>query len=270
MTRPVRTMATRLSPTARILITGASGNLGTRLRRHWEAKHRLVAVDVDPRSDAAIQQADLSKWDNVWPRWFTGIDTVVHLAADPVAYRRWEDLVGPNIDALVNVFQAAAQGGVKRIVYASSNHVMGGYADDDRVTTITTDLPPRPGTRYIAEGQPRDSTAYAAAKLFGERLGKSLADAYGITVIAVRLGWVYRGENRPEDLPAERGEWFRRMWLSNGDFCRLMDCCLNAEPPCRFALVHGMSRNAGMKWDLTATRELIGYEPLDGIEDRPN
>ena len=259
-------MTTFFPPEARILITGAAGNLGTKLRRHWEGKHRLAPVDIDPRGDPAIQRADLSQWDDVWPGWLVGIHTVVHLAADPVAYRSWGELVAPNLDALTNLFLAAAQGGVKRIIYASSNHVMGGYANDESVPRITTELPPRPGTQYVADGQPRDSTAYGAAKLFGERLGKTLAQAHGISVIAVRLGWVYRGENRPEDLPAERGEWFRRMWLSNGDFCRLMDCCLTADPELRFAVVHGMSQNDGMKWDLTSAKALVGYEPLDGVE----
>ena len=250
---------------ASVLITGAAGNLGARLRRHWEGKYPLILVDRDPRGDAAMEEADLSVWDATWPKLLAGVHTVVHLAADPVAYRSWEELIAPNLDALVNVFLAAAQGKVKRIIYASSNHVMGGYAEDDSVTSITTELPPRPGTRYIADGQPRNSAAYGAAKLFGERLGKSLSAAYDLSVIAVRIGWVYRGENRPEDLPAERGQWFRRMWLSSGDFCRLMDCCLVADENIRFAVVNGMSRNAGMKWDLAGSRDLVGYEPRDGI-----
>jgi hypothetical protein len=154
------------------------------------------------------------------------------------------------------------RGGVKRIVYASSNHVMGGYKDESG--PITTDLPPRPGTRYAVEGEQRDSTPYGSAKLFGERLGKCLAESTGLSVLAVRLGWCRAGDNRPQAL-AEREEWFRLMWLSDGDYCRLMECCILADPAIRFAVLYGMSANAGMRWDVESTRRLVGYEPQDDV-----
>jgi uronate dehydrogenase len=248
-----------------ILITGAAGNLGGKLRRHLEGRYELRLLDRDPRGDAAIHAADLSRWDDDWVRRFEGVDAVVHLAADPVAFRPWSDLLAPNVDALIHAYEAAARASaLRRFVFASSNHVMGGYQDRPE-PLLTPDLPPLPGTRYVVEGEARDSTAYGAAKLFGERLGKCYAESHNLSVIAVRIGWVLRGENRPEDLPAERGPWFRLMWLSNRDFCRLMECALTADLAVPFAIVNGMSANTGMRWDLTATRELLGYEPLDDV-----
>src|SRR5262249_23096700 len=155
-----------------VLITGAAGNLGAKLRRHLEGRYALRLLDIDPRGDDAIARADLSRWDAGWLGHFRGVDTVVHLAADPTAHQTWARVVAPNMDAVVNVYQAAVAAGVRRVIYASSNHVMGGYQDDPQPARITTELPPRPGTRYVVDGQPRDSSAYAAAKLFGERLGK--------------------------------------------------------------------------------------------------
>jgi uronate dehydrogenase len=193
------------------------------------------------------------------------VDTVFHLAADPTAQQPWPAVVGPNIDAVVHVCQAALRHHVRRVVYASSNHVMGGYKDRPEPWLITTDLPPLPGTRYVVEGEARDSTPYAAAKLFGERLGACLAQSSGLEVLAVRLGWVRPGDNRPQDVPPERGEWFRLMWLSNGDFCHLMERCLLASLPEPFAVVHGMSNNTGMRWDLESTRALVGYQPRDDV-----
>jgi uronate dehydrogenase len=247
-----------------VLITGAAGNLGGKLRRHLEGRYDLRLLDRDPRGDATIEAADLSRWDDVWTRRFEGVDAVVHLAADPVAFRSWGELLAPNVDALIHVYEAAARARVRRFVFASSNHVMGGYQNRPE-PRLTPDLPPLPGTHYIADGEARDSTAYGAAKLFGERLGKCYADSRGLSVIAVRIGWVLRGENRPQDLPTERGPWFRQMWLSNRDFCRLMECALTADLATPFAVVNGMSGNTGMRWDLTATRELLGYEPLDDV-----
>jgi uronate dehydrogenase len=252
-----------------ILITGAAGNLGAKLRRHLEGRYALRLLDLHPRGDATIVPADLSRWDSCWVDQFHGTDAVVHLAADPTAQQTWPNLLGPNVDAVIHVFQASVQAGVKRLVYASSNHVMGGYKDDPEARLLTTDLPPRPGTHYVVDGETRDSTPYASTKLFGERLGKCYAENHGISVIAVRIGWVRPGENRPQDVPAERGPWFRLMWLSNRDFCQLMERCLLAELTVPFAVVNGMSANTGMPWDIEATRRLVGYDPYDDVTSPP-
>jgi uronate dehydrogenase len=248
-----------------VLVTGASGNLGSKLRRHLQGRYALRLLDIDPRGDPDVVQADLGQWDRRWVEQFQGVDAVVHLAADPAAHQTWPKLIGPNLDAVVHVFQASVRAGVRRVVFASSNHVMGGYKDDPEPARLTTDLPPRPGTRYVVEGQQRDSTPYAAAKLFGERQGKCQAEAHGLSVIAVRIGWVRPGENRPQDIPAERGPWFRLMWLSNRDFCQLMERCVLADASLRFAVVNGMSANTGMRWDIESTRRLVGYEPQDDV-----
>jgi NAD+ dependent glucose-6-phosphate dehydrogenase len=247
-----------------VLITGAAGNLGAKLRRHLEGRYELRLLDIDPGGDAAIVRADLSRWDAAWVESCRGVDGVVHLAADPTAFQTWPNLVRPNVDAVVNVFLAAAQGGVRRVVYASSNHVMGGYQDDP-APRLTTEMPPRPGTHYVSGGQQRDSTPYGSAKLCGERVGKCFAEAYGLSVVAVRIGWVRPGENRAEEVPAERGPWFRLMWLSNRDYCQLMERCLVADLPAPFAVVNGMSANTGMRWDIDQTRRLVGYEPQDDV-----
>jgi uronate dehydrogenase len=252
-------------PTPTVLITGAAGNLGGKLRRHLEGRYALRLLDIDPRGGAAITPADLSHWDEGWLAAFNGVDVVVHLAADPTAQQIWPKLVAPNVDALVNVFLAAAESGVRRIVYASSNHVMGGYKDRPEPHLVTTDLPPLPGAQYVVNGERRDSTPYGSAKLFGERLGMSLSEAHGLSVIAVRLGWVLPGDNRPQDIPPERDAWFRLMWLSNRDYCQLMEKCITADEAVRFAVVNGMSANTGMRWDIEHTRRMLGYQPQDDV-----
>jgi NAD+ dependent glucose-6-phosphate dehydrogenase len=248
-----------------VLITGAAGNLGAKLRQHLEGRYSLRLLDIDPRGDSKIVQADLSAWTKGWLDLFEGVDVIVHFAADPTAFQTWPKLIGPNLDVLINVYQASARAGVTRMIYASSNHVMGGYQNIPQPARITTDIPPRPGTQYVADGQPRDSTPYGSAKLFGERLGKCYAESHGLSVIAVRIGWVKAGDNRPADLPPERGPWFRLMWLSNRDFCHLMDRCVEAEIAMPFAVINGMSANTGMRWDIEYTRKLVGYEPKDDV-----
>lgn len=231
-----------------ILITGASGNLGQKLRAAWGDAYDLVLIDAGGDDDAEVVVADLAEWDESWVGLFEGVDTVIHLAANPSEHASWESLTRPNLDALCNVFNAAALAGVDRVIFASSNHAMGGYRDLGDMP-ITADLPPRPGNPY------------GAAKLFGERLGKSFAHAFQTTVVALRLGWVQEGANLPRSLP---DDWSRSIWLSNEDLIRLFDCAVEAELETgEFVLVHGMSNNSGTRWDLLEAAQRLGFEPED-------
>lgn len=232
-----------------VLITGACGNIGRKLRAAWEDVYDLILIDAAAdEDDPEVYKADLNDFDEDWITHFHGVDTVVHLAANSNELSEIDDLVGPNIDALANVFHAAALANVDRIVYASSNHVMGGYRDDGD-DPITVDLPPRPGNTY------------GMLKLVGERLGQSLSMAFDLTFIAVRIGWVQEGRNRPEALP---DDWSKKMWLSNHDLVQLFDSAVEAEIEDRsFVVVNGVSRNHGTRWDLTDAAEILGYLPED-------
>jgi nucleoside-diphosphate-sugar epimerase len=232
-----------------ILITGASGNIGRKLRAAWEDVYDLVLLDInaDP-AEPEVVAADLSEFDEEWMGLFHGVDTVIHLAATPNEHSSWEDLVEPNMDAVCNVFHAAALAGVERIIFASSNHAMSGYRGLGDIA-ITVELPPRPGNPY------------GAAKLMAERLGKSLSGVFDLTFVALRLGWVQAGENRPETLP---DEWNKELWLSNGDLIRLFDRAVEADLGDRsFVVVNGMSNNHGTRWDLSDSFDAIGYTPRD-------
>ncbi len=247
-----------------VVITGAAGNMGRKLRAPLEGHVELRLLDRDARGDAAIHEADLSTW-GAWTEQLRGAEIVFHFAADPEAYHSWPELIGPNVDALIHTYQAAVLGGVRRVIFASSNHVMGGYQHDPAVV-LSDETPPQPGLRYLGDGRPRRSDAYASAKLFGERLGRCYATSHGIETVAVRIGWIWRGgANEPQNLPAERGEWFRLMWLSDRDYLRLMDRCLLAKLPEKFVVVNGVSANSGMKWDLEPGRRALGFEPLDDV-----
>jgi NAD+ dependent glucose-6-phosphate dehydrogenase len=232
-----------------VLITGACGNIGRKLRAAWTDVYDLVLIDKDAgEDDPEIIETDLAILDDDWITHFHGVDTVVHLAANPDDRAAWEDLIGPNLDALANVFHAAALAGVERLIFASSNHVMGGYKELGEAP-ITVDLEPLP------------DGPYGVTKLVGERLGRSLARAFDLTFIGLRLGWIQEGKNRAETLP---DDWSRKLWLSNSDLIRLFDCAVEAEIEDRsFVVVNGMSRNHGMRWDLSDTAELLGFLPVD-------
>lgn len=247
----------------KVLITGAAGNLGCKLVDHFTLLQFSLTL-LDCVAASGVITADLSRWNEDWAQHFSGVDIVVHLAGNPVAYHDWPQLIRPNIDAVMNTFEAAARYGVRRVIFASSNHVMGGYQDEPDCP-ITEDLSPRPGLRYVADGAERFSGAYAASKLFGEQLGRHYAAVRGLQVIAIRIGWVWRGINEPTHLPDERGEWFRQMWLSDRDYLQLMTCAVTASLTEPFQIVNGMSANTGSRWDLSRVREKIGYEPQDDV-----
>jgi NAD(P)-dependent dehydrogenase (short-subunit alcohol dehydrogenase family) len=232
-----------------VLITGASGNIGQKLRAAWADDYDLVLIDKSAApDDPEVIVADLGELDEGWITHFHGVDTVIHLAANPDEFAPWEELDRPNLDALANVLHAAALAGVERVVFASSNHAMGGYRDLGDMP-ITVDLPPKP------------DGPYGATKLVGERLGRSLAKAFDMTFVALRIGWVQPGENRPDTLP---DEWARAMWLSNADLVRLFECAVEADlGENRFVVVNGMSNNRGMRWDLGPATELLGFTPED-------
>lgn len=232
-----------------VLITGASGNIGRKLRDAWADVYDLVLLDRETElDDREVIRADLSELDESWLAHFHGVDTVIHLAANPNDLATWEELEHPNLDALANVFHAAALAGVERVIFASSNHAMGGYRELGDMP-ITVDLPPRP------------DGPYGAAKLMGERLGRSLSRAFDITFIALRLGWVQHGLNRPDTL---HDDWARSSWLSNNDMIRLFDAAVEAELDDRlFVVVNGMSNNRGTRWDLSPAADLLGYSPED-------
>jgi nucleoside-diphosphate-sugar epimerase len=151
-----------------------------------------------------------------------------------------------NIDLALNVYMAAVAKGARRLIFASSNAAMGGYRDEKG--SITHYLPTRP-VNY-----------YGVTKVVGERIGKLFSERHGLSVICLRIGAVGTGENRPNP---DSNHWFQRMWLSNRDLCQAVEKAIDAENV-QFAVLNVMSSNAGMRWDLSETRRVLGYEPRDG------
>ena len=104
---------TTVNESKTVLITGASENLGNKLRRHLQGRYTLRLLDRKPKGKLPITLADLSTWDEAWVRLFHGVDVVVHLAANAIPHRRWPALIEPNVDATIHVFAASALAKVK-------------------------------------------------------------------------------------------------------------------------------------------------------------
>jgi uronate dehydrogenase len=229
----------------RVLVTGAAGTIGRIVcaglnARGWKVRglDRVPLDDVDGLSDPPVV-ADVQDAKAVRAA-TAGMDAVVHLAGI-ASEAPFEDILGSNIDGTFQVFDAARRAGVRRVVYASSNHAVG-YV-------------PRAGTVPV-DGPPRPDTYYGVSKAFGEALGRLLVDRYGLEVVCLRIGsW------RPYPQTVRE----LSTWISPADGVRLVAAALTA-PDVDFAVVYGISANTRAWWDLAPARAL-GYLSVDDAED---
>lgn len=229
----------------RVLITGAGGRIGSDLAERLRDRYDLRLmynrhVPTDPPVGDTVT-ANCASFDQVAAA-MDGIDAVVHLAADPSTKGAWESVLENNINGTYNIYEAARQAGVQRIVLASTNHVMGMY-DRDRQWPIYADQPVRP------------DSLYGVSKAFGEALGRFWYDQHGVSVICLRIGWW---------LPEPKDDISRWMWLSPRDCAQVVSCAIDSD--LGFGVFYAISANSSRHWDITNTIELLGYRPEDDAE----
>jgi uronate dehydrogenase len=228
----------------RILLTGASGGVGTRLRQLLPPIYPdLLLSDLKAPADLAknekFQAADLADLEQV-EAICEGVDGIIHLGGFSVE-GPWDAILQANIIGCYNLFEAARNKGVKRVVFASSNHAVGFYP---RHARIGTDVTARPDSRY------------GVSKVFGEAVGALYADKHGLAVTCIRIG-------NFGDAPLDH----RRLsiWLKPEDLVQL--CRIGLEhPDIRFEVVYGASYNERAWWDNSRAFEL-GYRPTGRAED---
>lgn len=194
---------------------------------------------------------------------FEGADMVIDLAANPDAHAPWSAMLSNNIPATVTAFEAARLAGVRRVVYASSNHVTGMYERDEPYASIVTGayegVEPQQIDRIRADWPIRPDGPYGVSKALGEAAARYYADEHGLSMICLRIGGVTR-----DDRPRSPRQF--AVMLTHRDLAHLVECCLDAPAAVDFATFYGVSRNTWRIWDIDHPRQLIGYEPLDDAE----
>jgi nucleoside-diphosphate-sugar epimerase len=231
----------------RVLLTGAGGRIGSAFRTFEGDRYDLRLVDRDGSKignagKSEVIEADLSDL-AVCQEVCAGIDTVVHLAADPNSRADfYASLLDNNIKACYNIFRAAKDQGCRRVIWASSIQVIEGYPLD---------------VQAHPESPVKPMNMYAAAKAFGEAIAHYFAFGEGLSCLCIRVG-AYEG-NRTREKPNGRT---LSAFVSKRDLSHLLAQCIEVED-LQFAILHGVSDNRFKRLDITSTRALVGYRPQD-------
>ena len=228
----------------RVMMTGAAGGIGSMIRKDLAKLYPgLVLSDLvrprDLEAGETFVQADLADLAAVEAA-LDGIDAVAHFGGFSVE-GPWDAILQANIIGCYNLFEAARRKGVKRIVFASSNHAMGFYP---RHQPVGTDAVVKPDSRY------------GVSKVFGEALGALYADKHGMGVLSIRIGNV---AYEPVD------ERRLAIWLHPEDLIDLIHIGFT-YPGLGHEVVYGASFNRRAWWD-NSRAYAMGYRPKHRAED---
>jgi uronate dehydrogenase len=230
-------------PFRRILLTGAGGNLGHQLREpllQWADNVRIsdIAFMDDAMTHEEVIAADLANRDAVMEL-VEGVDAIVHMGGISTD-APFDDILEANIRGTYNIYEAARKYGVKRVVYASSNHAIGFHPVTE---VIDADAPLRPDSMY------------GISKCFGESLSRFYFDRFGIETVCLRIGSCFAEPKNPRML---------KTFLSFNDLIELVRCSLFTDRV-GHAIVYGVSKNPSVWWDNTKA-DFLGFRPRDTSE----
>jgi uronate dehydrogenase len=228
----------------KILINGATGRIGRCLWEAFRGQYDLRLSSRRPIEGAeGIESVigEISDRDAML-RASEGVETLIHMAANPSANSTFDELLDPNIIGLKTCYQAAVEQGVKRIIFASSIHAVGHWPMPEQVKP---EMPVRP------------CCDYGATKCYGEALLSRYVDRDGISGISIRIGAFGPYQDRLPTAPD-----LLDMWISPRDMAHLTERCLLTEK-ITYLIVHGLSNNRFNRLDIANAREILGYEPQD-------
>lgn len=246
-------------------ITGAEGLIGGVLMQNLPDLydvHAFTLYTAPFPSNVTSTVVDLSDKAQVKGA-FEGIDAVIHLAADKSPFAGWESIWRNNYVATKNVFDECLAAGVKRIIFASSNHVQ----HADMMGESAEILKPGPHPLRRVSDPTKPDSYYAASKLFGEELGYLYSHRDGLEFVGLRIGWVHEKDDPTAEKGTNSESYMRAVFLSHRDLIQIVQRGLEMDlRDTRFVLAYAVSDNARGIYDLTETRKKLGFNPLDNAE----
>ena len=248
----------------KVLITGVSGLIGGLVLRDLSGKYEFSGLSRRPVAGITHTQADITDFEKVRAA-RRGMDMVLHLAAETQDYDDWDKVMSNTMGGTLNMYRAAQEAGVKRVVFTSTGSTMCGYEwyeGSPYGKLAANELQKLPATEKMLSylDPPRPDSFYGVGKLFGENTGRLFSDKYGMSVICIRLGAV---------LPGDRPEMVRHFpgYLSQGDAVQMVDKCLDAPDSVRFDIFDAISENSRRWRDTGHAKDVIGWRPT-GSSDR--
>jgi len=247
-------------------ITGASGDIGTTLREGFSNRYSLVLFDLkeieaDPkRSPTRI--VDLSDESAVRGE-FAGLDVVIHLAADREPGASWEQVLRHNITATYHVFNEAVRAGVRKIVFATTNHTQHGQTMDRVPESLKLGFDEQQRLLTLND-PPHPDSLYAVSKLFGENLGRYFVTTANIQFVGLRIGWLVPEDDASVMQGTISEDYLRAMFLSKRDCVEAFARAIEVDAP--YMLAYAISRNDRRVFDLEVTEKVLGFHPQDNAE----
>ena len=245
----------------RILITGSSGLIGKILFKSL-INHELSGLDKFEFDNNKSFHGDITDIDSILP-FFENTDVVIHLAANPNSNADWKSVSDTNLLGTYNVFEASRLSKCKRVIFASSNHVVGMYELVKPYSSIVAgnynNLSPGSYSLVDHKVSIRPDGHYGISKQYGESLGRFYFDKFGIEFACIRIGSVNTSNS-----PLVGVRQFAT-WCSYRDISQLVQKCIDIEK-LGFQIFYGVSNNSWRFWDINHARSTVGYDPQDNAE----
>ncbi len=248
----------------KVLVTGASGLIGTLTIQQLGHKYDFSGLSRRPVAGIPHIQADIVDLEAVRHA-CRGMDMVLHLAAETQDYDDWDKVMSITIGGTLNVYRAAQEAGVRRVVFMSSGSTMCGYewfegSPYGILARNELDRLPSDAKLIDYRDPPRPDSFYAVGKLFGEHTGRLFSDRYGMSVLCIRLGAV---------LPSDRPELIRHFpgYLSQADAVQMIDKCLVAPMSLAFDIFDAISENSRRWRDTDHAKHVLGWRPTGSSDN---
>ena len=249
-------------------ITGAAGHIGTTLTEGLPSSYQLTLFyhkrEIKPELARKHRTAkmDFSRAEQVQGA-FKGLDAVIHLAAEVKTEGDWENVLHHNIIAVYNVFEEAVRAGVLKIVFASTNHTQHDCVGRMPLT-LDRFFVPTMGFVKLSD-PPAPDSYYGISKLYGENMGWYYSRRHGIQFIALRIGSTFPQNDPSIWKGTDREDHARALFLSQRDCVEAFARALKVNTD--FLLAYAISNNDRRFFDLTETKERLGFYPKDNAED---
>lgn len=236
----------------RVLLLGATGRIGPGLIEEYLKSYKkdyevLLGIHKKGKTyglkTVKFDLTNIKKLKSI----MKGIHTVVNLAANSNPSAKFSEVLKPNIVGAYNVFEAARQSKVKRIIFASSVHAIRGYKIGEKVRH-----------NYI----PKPTGYYGASKIWGESLCYVYSSKYGMSCLAIRIGaYISNDLKKTVCLTRDNLDYV----ISQRDLAQLIYKCIMAPDKVKYGILAGVSDNKNKYMDLKYTKKLVSYKPQDNV-----